>query len=596
MINPVCSALNVTAVAGLGTDCETLCCVQRPDVAPAPQSGYHSGGNPATAVGRQAVAVKSGQATSGGSQSTVSQKSATKGAGRTEAPDADSHPPSKRSRLSNLSTVPAKASGVVTSKPSSTDQPTRASSSSGMSKAASKGVAEVGAAKPAKLTSQKAATSGSEPSKVAIMNPPAPPPGSPTASSTIQEVVPPPPPAVPLPPQLQSPLSSRTRPAALHSKQVVPATQAPAQAAKSVSQQVLGQQLRQQAPRQPMLPAGVKPMRPLPVTHAPQRSHVTHMEQQDPPQVQLPASLAAGSHAVQQHTVQPLQAVPAHSQLGHGMQQQSGAIQQHHHRQPQQGLAGQQQPGLMSRQHGQAHSGMHQGAAELQAEQRQLQHERALQSQLPPAQLLMGQQEAGHFHAGQLHPWQQQQQQPLFQGGPTQQMGPMRPGQQGGGFQAGAQPGPQWQQGNSHPAFLAGFVPQRGPSPGPGSGPHMQGHRHDMPQEHEAQQMMQVQGMHNTMHVQAQHTQQQPLMSQIFCAIAPSSFAQAHFGAFPQQPQQYRQELQLPPPVSLPQALFKHSGGQSGSLQGSVENEQQLPAGMQPPWQKPTFPSQQFDC
>ncbi|KAL0036560.1 hypothetical protein WJX79_000258 [Trebouxia sp. C0005] len=52
---------------------------QRPDLAPAPQSGYHGGGNPATAVGRRATAVKYGQATSGGSQSTVSQKSATKG-------------------------------------------------------------------------------------------------------------------------------------------------------------------------------------------------------------------------------------------------------------------------------------------------------------------------------------------------------------------------------------------------------------------------------------------------------------------------------------------------------------------------------------
>ncbi|KAL0052317.1 hypothetical protein WJX82_000133 [Trebouxia sp. C0006] len=77
---------------------------------------------------------------------------------------------------------------------------------------------------------------------------------------------------------------------------------------------------------------------------------------------------------------------------------------------------------------------------------------------------------------GQPHPWQQQQ--PRFQGGPTQQMGPLQP-EQGGGFQAGAQQGPQWQQGNSHPAFQAGFMPgQRGPSSGPGSGPHMQGHHH----------------------------------------------------------------------------------------------------------------------
>ena len=569
MIKPACSVLHITAVPDLETDCEILCCVQRPDLSPAPQSGYHSGGNPAAAVGRKATAVKTGQATSGGSQSTVSQKSATKGAASTEAPDADSHPPSKRSRLSNLSTVPAKTSGV-TSKPSSTDQLTRGSSSSGTSKAAGKGVAELGAAKPVKVTSQKAAISGSEPSKVALVNPPAPPPGSPTASSTIQEVVPPPPPAIPLPPQLQSPLSLRTQPAASYGKQLVPATQAPAQAAKPVSQQLPGQQLRQQAPRQPLLPAGVKPMRPLLVTHAPQQSHVAHMEQQHPPQVQLPASLAAGNHVLQPQAAQPLQAVPAHSQLGHGMQQQSGAIQQHHHRQPQQGLAAQQQPGLMSQQHGQAQSGVHQGAAEhFQAEQRQVQHERALQGQLPPAQLLMGQQEAGRFHAGQRHPWQQQQQ-PLFQGGPTQQggsmqqMGPMRQGQQGSGFQAGAQQGPQWQQGDSHPAFLAGFMPQRGPSPGPGSGPHMQGHHHDMQQANEAQQMMQVQGMHNnasSMHVQAQHTQQRPVMPQISCAMAPSSFAQAHFGAFPQQPQQFHQELQMPPPVSLSQSLFRHNGG-----------------------------------
>ena len=580
MIFPICSALRMTAVAALETDHETLCCVQRPDLTPAPQSGYHSGGNPATAVRRKAIAVKSGQATSGGSQSTVSQKSAMKGAGSTEAPDADSHPPSKRSRLSNLSTVPAKASGVVTSMPS---QPTRGSSSSGTSKAGGKGVAEVGAAKA--VTSQKAASSGSEPSKVAILNPPAPPPGSPTASSTLQEVVPPPPPAIPLPPQLQSPSSLRPQPAASYGKQVVPAIQAPAQPAKPVSQQLPAQQLRQQAPRQPLLPAGVKPLGPLPVTHAPQRLHVTHMEQQDPPQVQLPASLAAGNHAVQ-----PLQAVPASSSLGHGMQQQSGGTQQQHHRQPQEGLAGQQQTGLMMQQHGQAQSGMHQGAAEhLQAEQRQLQHERALQGQLLPAQLLMGQQQAGHFHAGQPHPWQQQ---PLFQGGPTQQMGLMRPGQQGGGFQAGAQQGHQWQQGNSHPAFLAGFMPgQRGPSPGPGSGPHMQGHHHGMQQANEAQQMMQAQGLHNSMHVQAQHTQQRPMMSQISRAMAPSSFAQAHFGAFPQQPQQYHQELQLPPPVTLSQPLFKHGGVQIGSLQDSGENAQQLPAGMQPPWQRPTFPS-----
>ncbi|DBA73152.1 TPA: hypothetical protein ACH3X2_010087 [Trebouxia sp. C0005] len=466
---------------------------QRPDLAPAPQSGYHGGGNPATAVGRRATAVKYGQATSGGSQSTVSQKSATKGADSTEAPDADSHPPSKRSRLSNSSTAPAKASGVVTSTPSSTAQPTHRSSSSGTSQPASKGVAEAGAAKPVTLISQKATINGSEPPKVAMVNPPGPPPGSPTASSTIQEV-PPPPPAIPLPPQLQSPSSSRSRPAASYGKQVVAAIPAPAQPAKPVSHQLPAQQLRQQAPRQPLLPAGVQPMGPLPVIHAPQRSHVTHMERQDPPQVQLPASLAARNHVIQ-----PLQAVPAHSQLGHGMQQQPGAIQPHHHRQPQQGLAGQQQPGLISQQHGQVHSGMHQGAAELPAEQRQLQHERALQGQLPPAQLLMGQQEAGQFYAGQPHPWQQQQQQPHFQGGPTQQMGPMRPGQQGGGFQA-------------------------------------------------------------------------------------------HFGALPQQPQQYHQELRLPPPVSLSQPLLRHSGAQSGSLQGLGENEQQLPAGMQPPWLRPTFP------
>ena len=204
----------------------------------------------------------------------------------------------------------------------------------------------------------------------------------------------------------------------------------------------------------------------------------------------------------------------------------------------------------------------------------------------------MGQHEAGHFHAGQPHPWQQQQQQPLFQGGPTQQMGSMRPGQQGGGFQAGAQQGPQRQQGNSHPAFLAGFMPgQRGPSSGLVSGPHMQGHHHGMQQANEAQQMVQAQGMHNSVHVQAQHTQQRPMMSHISRAMAPSSFAQAHFGAFPQQSHQYHQELQLPPPVSLSQPSFRHSEGQSGSLQGSGENEQQLPAGMQPPWQRPTFPS-----
>jgi len=362
MTEPVWSTSHIIAAAGLETDSEILCCVQRPDLAPAPQSGYHSSGKPATAVGCKATAAKSGQATSGGSQSTVSQKSATKGGGSTEAPDADSHPPSKRSRLSNSSTAPTKAPGVVASNPSSIDQPTRGSSSSGTSKAASKGV--VGAAKPVKVTSQKAATSGSQPSKVAFVSPPAPPPGSPTAFSTIQEVVPPP------PPQLQSPSSSRTQPAVSYGKQVVPATQAPAQPAKPVSQQLAAQQLWQQAPRQPLLPAGVKPMGPLPVTLAPQRSHVTHMEQQDPPQVQLPASIAAGSHAVQQHAVQPLQAVPARSQLGHGMQQQSGATQQHHHREPQQDLAGLQQPGLMSQQHGQAQSGMNQGAAEqLQAKQ-----------------------------------------------------------------------------------------------------------------------------------------------------------------------------------------------------------------------------------
>lgn len=325
-------------------------------------------------------------------------------------------------------------------------------------------------------------------------------------------------------------------------------------------------------------------MGPLPVTLAPQRSHVTHMEQQDPPQVQLPASIVAGSHAVQQHAVQSLQAVPAPSQLGHGLQQQR------HHGEPQQDLAGLQQPGLMSQQHGQAQSGMNQGAAEQsQAKQRQVQHGRALQGQLPPAQLLMGQQEAGHFHAGQPLPWQQQQQ-PLFQSGLMQQMSPMRPGQQGGGFQAGAQQGAQWQQGNSHPAFLAGFVAgQRGPSSGPGSGPHMQGHHNGMQQANEAQQTMQAQGMHSSMHVQAQHTQQRPpVTSQMSRAVAPSSFAQAHFGAFPQQPQ-YHQELQLPPPVSLCQPLFRHSEGQLKSIQGSGENEQQLPAGMQPPWQRPTF-------
>ncbi|KAL0021307.1 hypothetical protein WJX77_002019 [Trebouxia sp. C0004] len=560
---------------------------QRPDLAPAPQSGYHSVGKPAAAVGRKAAAVKSGQAISGGSQSTVSQKSATKGGGSTEAPAADSHPPCKRSRLSTSSTVSAKTSGVG-SKPSSTDQPTQGSSSGGTPKAAGKGVTEVGAAQPVKLTSQKAATSGSGPSKVALVNPPGPPPGSPTASSTIQQVVPPPPPAIPLPPQLQSPSSLRTQPAALYDKQLVSAAQAPAQPGNPVSQQLPGQHLRQQAARQPLLPAGVKPMGPVPVTHAPQRSHVTHTEQQDPPQVQLPASLAPGNHAVQQHAVQPLQAVPAHPQVGHGTQQQSGVGQQHQHRQPPQGLAGQQQPGLMSQQHGQAQSGMHHGAAELQAGQRQLQHEWALLGQLQPAQLFMGQQEAGQFHAGQPHPWQQQQ-----QGGVMQQMGSMQVGQQGGGFQAGAKQGPQRQQGNPHPAFLAGFMQQRGPSPGGGSGPHMQGHHHDMPQPNEGQQMMQVQGMHTTapnMYVQAQHTQQRPMMSQISRAMAPSSFAQAHFGAFPQQQRQYHQELQLPPPVSLSQPLFRHSGGKLGSLQGSGENKQQLPAGMQPPWQRPTFP------
>ncbi|KAA6413614.1 MAG: hypothetical protein FRX49_13722, partial [Trebouxia sp. A1-2] len=332
------------------------------------------------------------------------------------------------------------------------------------------------------------------------------PPGSPTASSTIQEV-PPPPPAIPLPPQLQSPSSSRSRPAASYGKQVVAAIPAPAQPAKPVSHQLPAQQLRQQAPRQPLLPAGVQPMGPLPVIHAPQRSHVTHMERQDPPQVQLPASLAARNHVIQ-----PLQAVPAHSQLGHGMQQQPGAIQPHHHRQPQQGLAGQQQPGLISQQHGQVHSGMHQGAAELPAEQRQLQHERALQGQLPPAQLLMGQQEAGQFYAGQPHPWQQQQQQPHFQGGPTQQMGPMRPGQQGGGFQAGAQPGPHWQQGNSHPAFLAGFMPgQRGPSPGAGSDLIVAGAPHDMQQANKAQQMEQVQDITTMLQVACASTAQQQL-------------------------------------------------------------------------------------
>jgi len=61
------------------------------------------------------------------------------------------------------------------------------------------------------------------------------------------------------------------------------------------------------------------------------------------------------------------------------------------------------------------------------------------------------------------------------------------------------------------------------------------GGQHPDRQPHEAQQLMHLQGMQSgnpTMHVQAQHAQQVSMMPpvQLSRPMAPSAFAQAHFG------------------------------------------------------------------
>ena len=466
---------------------------------PTPQSGYNSGGTPALAVDHLDKAGKPSKAISGGSQSTVSQRSATQET--LNGPGTGSHRPSKRSKLSNVPAVPAKTT-VDVLMPNGTKQPTQSSNSSGRSKAAHKAAAA--AAKP--LTHHGAIAGNGAMLNLVSSNAPDPPPGSPTASSKTQEMVPPPPPAV-TPPAAsqQSPPPLRTQPAVISNH----ATQAIVQSTSSVFKPAA------QQTQQHVLPGVIQPWQSAAVITPGARgvqSHRSFMEQQRPPQVQAPAAMLPRNHVVQQQGVLPDTQRAHHDRMAHqqGFSQGLQALQQH--------VQPQQIPVMLQQQGHPAH--MHQRASgDGQAQHEQFMHGQA-----------QGQLQAAHqapFHFGhplqmqaqsaQLHPWQAQQ-------------AAMQ--QQGGGMQQnnespwGLQQQPQRQLG-----LPPTFVGQRGPSPGPGPGVSMQGQNADR-----QQQMLHLQGLQTNnpgMHVQAMFMQNAGQLGQIAVQAQDASVQQFPSGMQP---------------------------------------------------------------
>ena len=372
--------------------------VQVLDPLPAPQSGYHSSGTPAAPppppVGAdppQPRAVKAHNALSGGSQSTVSQSSMPQGADSGQPANAHSQPAHKRSKLGNQSEIgrdnpsaePSREKEAA-SKPGAIgwgaalladNQPAAAKTAKAIVEAVKqKGAPAVtldantllqssggkgetvapvstAAAKSVPKQTVPATEQGSEVAGASTPIP-APPPGSPTASSKTQEVVPPPPPAIPLPPSLMSPSSSRTLPAATTSpvpaiSQLQPHNATPSSPASAVPLNQVRQQ-RPQHERSPRLhrppqqqqqqpsPRSAQQQQQLPAkanaagatgtkqgassvsgSGTAQRVQVTHMEQQHPPQVQLPVHAAPRQQQQQHHQNQQL----------HGQQQQRSIAQ-----------------------------------------------------------------------------------------------------------------------------------------------------------------------------------------------------------------------------------------------------------------------------
>ena len=364
--------------------------VQIREPLPAPQSGYHSSGTPAAPVPpppppgadpAQTHAVKAPRATSGGSQSTVSQSCMPPGADSRQPANEDSQQAHKRSKLGNQ-TEPGRddfSAGIcrdkeTASKPAESswgaalladNQAAAAKAAKAISEAISEAVKQKGA--PAvtlhgstMVQSSEGKSGSTAPVSTAVVKSlpkqtvqmteqgpdvagastpvPAPPPGSPTASSKTQEVVPPPPPAVPPPPSLPSPSSSRILPAAATSP--VPATNqlqphnatppSPASALPhgQVKQQRLQHQrspklhrppMQQQQQQQSQRPPQQRQQQQLPAkanaagaagtklgassvssSGAAKQAQVTHMEQQHPPQVQLPVHAAPRQQQQQQ--------------------------------------------------------------------------------------------------------------------------------------------------------------------------------------------------------------------------------------------------------------------------------------------------------
>ena len=374
--------------------------VQVRGLSPAPQSAYRSTATPQAA--RPSKAVKGNTARSGGSQSTVSQTSKPDAADSFKPHDRDSHPVSKRSRLSDHASASAAA------------QPQgSAGHSHGLHSAALKTGAVKAVTKPPAEPIQNA-------NRAVAAAAPAPPPGSPTASSKTEEVAPPPPPAVPPPPSDLSPSSSRTLPVA-GSNLVATAAQASAQsqprpitlptpklAKPVIQQQQLSQRVQPQQQQQQL--KLVLPRQAVPETSsggagaaistvaanpgiAPKRqAHVTHMEQQHPPQVQLPVYVAPRYPTQQQQQQQQPTTVQQQGQQQASMAQRQA--------QQQQGLA-QQAQGVM--QH------------DLQSF-RQGQALAMYQVQCPSMPQQQGQAnqqgqfaEQGHPQPGQLHPGHSQQ-------------------------------------------------------------------------------------------------------------------------------------------------------------------------------------------
>ena len=432
--------------------------VQVRDPLPAPQSGYHSSGTPAAAPPpapgthppQPAHPVKPPRATSGGSQSTVSQSSVPHDS--CQPASANGQPAHKRSKLANQSDTGKATPGAA-----------KLHASTVLQSAGSTGTAPVRAAVAKGVTKQTVAATEVGQKVGGVSTPaPAPPPGSPTASSKTQEVVPPPPPAVTPPSSLLSPTSSRTPPAAttspvpvsqLQPRKANPPSPAPTAPLNHVKQQQLQHQRspqlqRPQQQQQKLLPAksnpapagaavaGVK----LGIKGAPgsgaaqqaQQAHVTHMEQQHPPQVQLPAYAAPRQQQKQQQRQQQQQQQHHQQQ----QQQQQRSIAQQHQGVPQQKVVHPDGPQQGFRQ-GQALA-MYQG-----------QHDPMLQPQQPH----QGQMHPGHPLAAPIHPAQMPQW--LHDQSNPPHMRPLAPG-----------PGPTGAQGipGLHAQYMQPAHQQNGPS------------------------------------------------------------------------------------------------------------------------------------